>query len=234
MSCIDTISRHASVREYTGDSIPEDHIRIILEAARRAPTAWNLMPVLISAVTDRSVKKRLAEAVGGQRHVAEAPLFLVFSADLAKLAEAARIAGVEPARPGIAVLVEAIIAAGIMSGWAGLAAESLGYGITYIAVYSDPCRVNEILGLGRLVVPLVGITVGRPAEHPQPRPRQDPRTVYVINSEPLPARERGRLLLELYGGRAGRIVERVLGSGGYHGRLNGRLRECLERLGVEV
>ncbi len=178
---LDVIFSHASVRSYTSEPVSREDLERILEAARRAPTAWNLMPVYIYAVLDEKLKGELAEALGGQEHVARAPVFLVFSLDWGKLLKASEESGVEPAIPGIGHIVPGLVDVGIIAGWAGLAAESLGYGITFIAVYSNPCRVAEILGLEEYVVPVVGIALGRPAESPGPRPRQDPVSVYGID-----------------------------------------------------
>ena len=230
--CIETISRHASVRKYTGEPIPGEHLRLILEAARRAPTAWNLMPVHVTAVLDPQAKERAAQAVGGQEHVRDSAVFLVFSLDYDKILRAAEKLGITPAQKGVAHLVEATIALGIMAGWAGLAAESLGYGVTYIAVYSNPCGVRDALGLPRELVPLAGITIGRPAEHPTPRPRQD--KVYSTDNNTPALEERAKAVLELYGDRAERLFSRVLTPQGYIGRVEETLRECLKQAGYNI
>jgi len=234
-NCVLTqISRHASIRRYKPQDIPEEHLTIILEAARRAPTAWNLMPIHISTVRDPGLRARAAEAVGGQEHVASAPVFLVFSVDYDKILEASRQAGVEPARPGLGHFAAALVDAGIMSGWAALAAESLGYGITFIAVYSNPCGVSEALGLPGNLVPVVGLTVGVPAESPRPRKRQGPPAVYSLDNRVPPVEERAREVLQVYGDRASRLFRVVTAPGGYLDRVGGTLLECLKKKGFNV
>jgi len=234
--CVDllkVISSHRSIRKYRDEGIPEQHVGIILEAARRAPTSYNLMPVSIIAVTDPRLREMLAEAVGGQKHVASAPLFLVFAVDYAKMKEAAKRVRARHAEPGLGHLAPALIDVGIMSGWAALAAERLGYGVTFIALYSNPCRVADVLSLPSLTLPVVGLTVGVPAENPGLRPRHPPRALYSENRyEPGPA-ERGILVAETYGGRAHRLFESVLAPNAYYDRVGGTLAECLKSMGFK-
>jgi FMN reductase [NAD(P)H] len=231
---LDVISSHRSIRRYRDESVPENHVEIILEAARRAPTSYNLMPVSIIAVTDPVLREKLAEAVGRQEHVASAPLFLVFTVDYAKMVEAARHIGVEFSQPGLGHLVPALLDVGIMSGWAALAAERLGYGITFIALYSNPCGVAKILGLPGLVLPVVGITVGLPAESPELRPRHPPSAVYSENKYCPGPRERGVKVAETYGGRVRRLFEAVLKPGSYYDRVSEAFTRCMEQRGFKV
>ena len=231
---ISQINKHVSIRKYQDKEIPSEHLEKILDAARRAPTAWNLMPVHISAVTDPHLKSRAADAVGGQEHVARAAVFLVFSVDYGKVLEASRKAGVEPAPLGFAHFAAALIDAGIMAGWAGLAAESLGYGVTYIAVYSNPCGVSEALGLPEELVPVVGITVGVPAENPSIRPRQPPVSVYSLDSNVPPAKARAEGVLKIYSGKEQRFFRAVVAPGGYLDRLSTSIVECLRKKGYRV
>jgi len=229
---IDVVRRHASVRAYAGP-VEERDLADILEAARRAPTAWNLQPFYVSVVRDGEAKARVAEAVGGQRHVAEAPVFLAFNVDLEKILEAARLAGVEPANPGLGGMVQALVDVGIASGWAALAAEDLGYGVAFIALYGNPCGVQDALGLPRQLVPVVGLAIGKPAETPEPRPRQPPGSLYGEGPIP-PARERARGVLEVYGVKARRLFNVVLAPGGYMEKVGSAFRECWEKAGYRV
>ncbi len=224
---------HRSIRRYSGPVSDEDLERI-LKAARRAPTAWNLMPVTIQVVRDRSLLEKLGDAVGGQEHVKNAPVFLVFSVDYAKILEASRMSGVEPARPGLGHLVAGLIDAGIMVGWAGLAAEDLGYGVAYIAVYGASCRVAEILDLPPLVLPVVGLVVGRPGEEPPVRPRQHIESLVGYDGYGEPPASKARGVVEVYGSRAARLFARVTAPRGYLDELGRELVDCIERRGFKL
>ncbi len=234
-NCLSVIKSHASVRSYRGGEIPREHLEAILEAARRAPTGWNLQPLTIIAVQDPDLKKKLSQALGGQEHVAEAPVFLVFAIDYAKIARLGEKLGYR-IEPGLGNLVEALIDAGIASGWAAIAAETLGYGITFIALYENPCPVAEALGLPDLVVPAVGLTIGRPAEAPKPRPRQSLETLVDYNhyTGPEEKAEALRESLDTYAGRASRLFSYIFSPGGYYERASRNMAHCLREKGFKV
>lgn len=232
-SCIDTIMRHASVRVFRDEEVPREDLGKILEAARRAPSSWNLQPVTVIAVTDKGLKKAIAETVGGQEHVAKAPVFLVFSADYHKLLEASRLAGVSVSQPGIGHFVVAAIDVGISSAWAALAAEELGYGVVFVALYSSPCRIADILGLPMHVVPLVGLAVGRPAERPSPRPRH-PREVFAAENQYPSPTSLGEKVRSTYRGGGTKLFNYVLSPGGYYDQVAKALLDCLERRGFRT
>jgi len=222
---------HRSIRKYKlGENVGED-LKAILKAVNRSPTSWNLMPVTIIVVRDREIKRRLSNILGGQEHIWEAPVFLVFAVDFAKVEEASTILGYTPAKRGLGHLVSGVVNAGIMAGWAALAAEALGYGITLIAVYTDACGVAEILGLPDGVIPVVGMTVGIPAESPSIRPRQPLEAMISFDGYGESPRVKADGVVSVYGGRARRLFERVVAEEGYFQRLNERMRRCLESRG---
>ena len=228
--CLSTIERHASVRSYTGEEIAEEDLEAILGASQRAPTGWNLQPVTIVVVRRRDLLRQLADIVGGQDHVASAAAFLVYTVDYAKVVEAARREGLQ-ADPGPANLYEALIDAGIMAGWAMLAAESLGYGGVFVALYENPCPIIDLLGLPRYTMPAVGLALGRPAERPQPRPRQRlsalaPRDGYGD------VESKAEALIEAYNGRARKLFSYIFGPDGYYRSASERLLFCLEKQGL--
>ena len=230
--CIETISRHASVRSYTGDPIPEEHLRRILEAARRAPTGWNLQPFTIVVVRDRGRLRELADLVGGQEHVANAAAFLVFAVDYAKIVKAAEQLGMR-IEPRLSNLYEALIDIGIAAGWAALAAESLGYGIVFIALYENPCGVAEALNMPRYVIPAAGIALGKPAEHPAPRKRQPLETLADMESYGDPE-EKAKGVLETYGDRAARLFTYIFDQEGYYSVSSELLAKCLAEKGFKL
>ncbi len=235
MACRDVAGRHASVRRFKKEDVDERDLNAILEAARRAPTSWNLQPLTVIVVRRPDLKSAIAEAIGGQEHVAKAPVLLVFSIDYSKVVAAAEGSGVKVAGIGLASLIEASIDVGLAAGWAGLVAEELGYGIVYVAVYSNPCRVAEILHLPKLTLPLVGLCIGRPAERVAPRPRQ-PMEVFASHDGylQLPRGDVARLVAQPFGQKASRLYSHVLGAGGYHALVNEEMVRCARSRGFNV
>ena len=232
--CIDTMRGHVSVRSYLDEPVPQGDLEAIIEAARRAPSSWGLQPLTVTVVTDPKVKAELAEATGGQEHVARAPVFLVFSIDYLKLRRASERLGVRFAEPGLGHLLVAALDVGIAAGWAALAAESLGYGTVFIALYSNPCRVAEILRLPELVLPIVGLCVGRPAEKPGLKPRHPMEAFAATNSYIGLGDAVVEALASLYGEKTVKLYRHVLGRGGYYESVGRRLLDCLERRGFRL
>ncbi len=218
---------HRSIRAYS-DGVEEDHLNLILESARRAPSAWGLQPYTITVVNDRQMLREIAEAVGGQKHVAEAPVLLVFSVDFAKLKVGIEALSVKVADPGLQHFMAALIDVGISAGWAALAAEDLGYGVTFIAIYSNACRVADIINAPLLTVPVVGITIGKPGENPPLRPRQPFESLVGFNKYlDIDSASKGVTLL--YEGKT-EITKKlnfVLGPQGYFEKLRESFVKCV-------
>jgi nitroreductase len=232
--CLDVIRAHVSIRRYLDEKLPEEHVRAIVEAARRAPSSRNLQPVTLTLVEDGEKRKAIAEAVGGQDHVARAPLFIVFSVDYNKLLRAARALGIEDARPTFAHLMIGLIDVSIAASWAALAAESLGYGTVFIAVYLDPCRIAEILNLPDHVLPVLGLCVGKPAERPPQKPRQELSVLMGRDGYPAIDDNAVKRLIEVHGEKASKLYALVLGKRSPYEQLSEKLLECARRRGFNV
>ncbi len=234
MTCRRVMERHASIRRFSPDPIPEEHVREILWAASRAPTAWGLQPFSVAVVRDAARRRAIAEAVGGQRWVEEAPLFLAFLVDYAKLLEAARGLGLEAGEVTLGHLAAALIDVGIASSWALLRAEELGYGAVYIALYSACRRVAEILGAGPLQLPVVGLAVGKPAESPGPRPRQPLEALAADETPPEPRRAAEAILTSPYRAKLEAAAPYTLTPRSYYARVAEELEACARGRGFRL
>jgi FMN reductase (NADPH) len=169
---LDLIFHHGSVRQYRSDPVPTETICEIVLAGQRASTSSNLQMTSVVAVTDPDKRSRLAAICGGQKHVAEAPVFLTWCADLKRLDRTCELRGYTQVTDYLENSLVAAVDVAIAAQNAALAAESLGLGICYIgSIRNDPQAVVELLALPRLVFPIVGMTVGWPASRPIIRPR---------------------------------------------------------------
>lgn len=70
-----------SVRKFLSKPIPDGLLDRILDAARWAPSGYNLQPAHFTVVTDPQIKKALQPACLFQRQITEAPAVVVFSGD---------------------------------------------------------------------------------------------------------------------------------------------------------
>lgn len=161
---LDVMLSHRSVRSYRKEPLAPGYLELIVAAAQSAPTTSNLQAWSVIAVEDTDRKTRLATFAAGQRHIFEAPLLLIFVADLARL----RTISAEKGLPGAGLnYMEAFIFAVADAAFAAqnavVAIESLGLGCCYIgAMRNKPQAVADELGLPDETMVVFGMTVGYP------------------------------------------------------------------------
>lgn len=155
---------HRSVRAYTADPLPAGTLEALVAAAQSAATSSNLQTWSVVAVEGAERKARLAELAGNQAQIRAAPLFLVWLADLSRLARVAARRDLPHAGLDYAeMLLVAIIDAALAAQNATVAAEALGLGTVYIgAIRNRPLDVAAELGLPPRVMPVFGMCVGWP------------------------------------------------------------------------
>jgi FMN reductase (NADPH) len=206
---LELIQRHGSVRSYRHDPIPVETIEAIIAAAQRTSTSSNMQAYSVVAVMDAARRARLAELCGNQEHVAQAPVFLAWCADLARLDRACELRGYTQETGYVENFLLAAVDAVIAAQSAALAAESLGLGICYIgSIRNHTQAVIDLLNLPRLVFPVTGMTMGWPAAEPLVRPRLPRQEMLRWESydragqdEALAAYDRAMAATGIYGGR---------------------------------
>jgi nitroreductase len=161
---LETILSHRSVRAYLSDPLPEGTIETLVTAAQSASSSANLQVWSVVAIEDEARKARLASLAGNQKHIVQAPLFLVWLADLARIEALAQERG--RVVDGLAFIDSFIVGAvdtALAAQNAMLAAESLGLGCVYIGgIRNKPLDVANELGLPPNVMAIVGLVVGYP------------------------------------------------------------------------
>jgi len=172
MTIIDQIHAHRSIRKYKPDPIPDDLLQNILEAGIRASSSGNMQTYSIIVTRDKSLREQLHKAHFEQDMVLEAPLLLTFCADFHRMRHWLRISNAPDNFDNFMSFMIAAIDAVLVSQNVALAAESVGLGICYLgSTFSNCDQVGKILDLPENVVPVVGFTLGYPAEQPELRDR---------------------------------------------------------------
>src|SRR5512135_1199179 len=82
---IECIHQHSSIRNYKPDPLPCEWIEAIVAAGQRASSSMNFQMYAVIAVTEQVRKAAIAHLSGDKAHVAQAPVLLVWCADLSKL-----------------------------------------------------------------------------------------------------------------------------------------------------
>ena len=161
---IEHLLSHRSVRAYLPDPVDDAQLASIIAAAQSASSSSNLQAWSVVAVRDTARKTKLAELAAQQGFIAEAPLVLVWIADLARLE---RLAEMTERPDGALDYLEAFlmgsIDAALAAQNAAAAAESLGLGVVFIGSMRDkPLEVAELLGLPPKTAAVFGMCMGKP------------------------------------------------------------------------
>lgn len=161
MDLLEIIKSRRSIRKFKRDSIPEQDLFKILEAATWAPSAGNLQPWEFIIVRDEDRKKALARAALNQMFIAEAPVVIIVCANIPRTA-------VYYGERGRSLYCIQDTAAAIQNML--LMAYWLGYGTCWVGAFDEE-RVRKILKLPPDARPVAIIPLGKPAEKPRPPPR---------------------------------------------------------------
>lgn len=246
---VEGLLSHCSVRAYRDTPLPTGTLETLVAAAQSAATSSNLQAWSVVAVEDVARKGRLALLAGDQAHIRECPLFLVWLADLARLARLAEQRGI--AHEGLdytELLLLAVIDAALAAQNAVVAAEALGLGTVYIGgIRNRPLDVAAELNLPQRVFPVFGLCVGWPdaARPASVKPRLPQETVLHRETYELAAQDRAierynetmlafyrEQQMEVNGDWAQHSAQRVAGPQSLSGRHT--LRETLRALGFEL
>ena len=140
---LECMKNRRSIRKYTDQDIPESLLNELLEVATRASNTGNMQLYSVVVTRDPANKEKLAPA-----HV--------------KWAECRKAeAGFDNLQTFIASTIDAMLFAQSFCN----AAEEKGLGICYLGTTAyNADQIIEALSLPRLVVPIVTVTVGYPAE----------------------------------------------------------------------
>jgi nitroreductase len=236
---------HRSVRKFGPRGITDDELTALIAAAQSAPTSSNLQPWSVVAVRDPQRKARLAALAGNQAFIEQAPLFLVWIADLGRARRLADRAGTQVAAADyLETTIIGFVDTALAAQNAVVAAESLGLGSVFVgAIRNHPEEVAAELGLPPHVVATFGLAVGTPdpTEHAAVKPRLPQGAVLHREQYDAAAADAHIVTynerLSTYNTRFGlpgnwsdRVLERLKGPESMAGRH--RLRETLERLGL--
>ncbi|CAG8168301.1 unnamed protein product [Penicillium olsonii] len=159
---LETILNHRSFRSFLPTPLPSGTLEALLAAAQSGSTSSMMQTWDVIAIQDPDHKSKVAKLAGDQDFIREAPLFLVFCANLNRLANISRKHD-QPAEAlaNMDLFLMASIDASIAGQSAAIAAESLGLGICYAgAIRNNAEEMCELLKLPPNTFGLFGMAVG--------------------------------------------------------------------------
>lgn len=166
------MQNHRSIRKYTKEEIPREHIVEIVKAAQGAASSNFVQAYSIIHVKDKEKKEKIAELANNQGHIKECPVFLLFCADMKRLEFACKKHEISIQSDTLENFIVSVVDTALMAQNLLTAAESLGYAGCYIGgVRNNPQPISEIVELPDKVIPLFGMTIGVPDEDQEVKPR---------------------------------------------------------------
>ena len=172
MDVLQQIHEHRSIRKYKPDPVPEEILLEILEAGIRTSSSGNMQSYSVIVTRDKDLRQKLYQAHMQQNMVLDAPVFLTFCADFHRMRRWLDLRHAPDNFDNYFSFMVAAIDAVLASQTTALAAESRGLGICYLgSTFASADQIGKILELPRNVIPVVGFSLGYPAEDPNLRDR---------------------------------------------------------------
>lgn len=172
MELNEVIHGHRSIREYEDREVSQEMLERILEAGIRASSSGNMQTYSIIVTKDKEFKKKLYHAHMEQSMVVDAPILLTFCADFNRMRKWLALNDAPVHFDNYMSFMIGSIDAALAAQNCALAAENEGLGICYMGSTLANCdQIGELLNLPPNVVPVVGYSLGYPAENPAPRDR---------------------------------------------------------------
>lgn len=169
---IELLNSHRSIRKFTDQPIPQDTLNTLIQAGQAAATSSFIQACTVIQVNDQDKRNQLVECSGGQAYIGQAPVFLVFCADMQRLKLACEMNDADINSGFTEQFITATVDVGLFAQNVTVAAESLGLGICYIGgIRNQIARVSELLDLPELVYPVFGLCLGYPDQNPEVKPR---------------------------------------------------------------
>lgn len=164
---ISAILTRRSIREYTAHPVPDELIKLLLEAGITAPSAFNEQSTEFVVVNERKILDEIAKFEAKRPQLRKATVAIVVCGNQNKEKNKGQ---------GYWQLDGAVASENIL-----IAANALGLGAVWTAIYPYPDRipkVQKILSLPDYVIPLNIIPIGYPAERKLPENLDNPARVH--------------------------------------------------------
>jgi nitroreductase len=167
---LEVILARRSIRRYKNEPVSDTDLRLILEAARSAPSAANLQNFSIIVVKEHAKIERLWEFSNKQPWVKACSLLLVFVVDTFRHKRWCELSDADYHHDNFFSVIWGMTDAIAAAQNAVIAAQGLGLGTVYIGtVLGRMQEMIDLLKLPRATYPVAMLCLGVPRENPEPR-----------------------------------------------------------------
>ena len=195
---VDLLLRHTSCRDYVDERISDATLQDLVRAAQQSSTDATGQLYSVLRLKDPVIRNDVARLSGDQPHLHAASEFLIVLLDTFRVKRLLESRGEQYGMRPLVALLFGITDATIFAQSLVVAAESYGYGICYIGgVQNNSREIAKRLRLPEGVVPLYGLTLGRPKQPSRPKPRLPIDHVLHVDHYHEPTDEDLRLAYEL-------------------------------------
>lgn len=165
MALLDYWMSRRTIRRYSDRPVNDALLTDLLLKASHAPTTGNMQLYSVIVTTDAWQRSRLAPCHFNQPQVEGAPVVLTFCADFNRFSRWCENRDAQPCYDNFQSFVAAAIDTIAFAQQFNTLAELEGLGCCWLGTttYNAP-QIAEILKLPALVVPLITLTVGYPAD----------------------------------------------------------------------
>lgn len=167
---IQNIMTRTSVRQYTGQQLSDDTVKVLLQAAMAAPSAVDKRPwefVVLKNQEKRDLIGDAVKGVGDKTKTAGAVILVCGNSE--RFIEQAPEYWVQDCSAATENLLLAVNAMGLGAVWCGV-----------YPVQEQVAQVREILGLPENIIPLNVITIGYPTALQNPKDKWNPDNIITI------------------------------------------------------
>lgn len=162
----DLLNNRATVRQYTDQPVDDDLLDSLLLSASRTSTCGNMQLYSVVVTRDKELRERLQPAHFSQP-ASKAPVLLTFCADYNRFNKWCLQNKAVPGYDNLESFVSAFVDTVALAQTFSLLAEEAGLGICYLGTTTyNPKPIAEALRLPKMVVPVVTLSLGYPAEKP--------------------------------------------------------------------
>ena len=171
------IEKRKSIRRFKEKEVPNEIIKEVIDAARRAPSGCNVQPTRYFVIKDKKLKERLKQKEAfGQDFVYEAPLIIVLCGnpkDYENFKEVKLKKGILSEKDLVNFEKQMVIRdISIASSFLVIRTVELSLGVCYIGLINENVLKKELNIPKEWVIPFV-IIAGYPAETPKQTSRKD-------------------------------------------------------------